>query len=44
MAEFEVVRLEFLKPMKSTNRVTFTLDPVEAGTEVTWRMTGRQSA
>ncbi|MGO4615206.1 SRPBCC family protein [Nocardia sp. 2YAB30] len=43
-AEREIgVRLEFLKPMKSTNQVTFTLDPVETGTEVTWRMTGRQS-
>ncbi|MFE7746658.1 SRPBCC family protein [Nocardia sp. NPDC057455] len=37
------VRLEFLKPMKATNMVTFTLDPVETGTEVTWRMTGRQT-
>lgn len=37
------VRLEFLKPMKATHRVTFTLDPVETGTEVTWRMTGQQT-
>ncbi|MFI2281952.1 SRPBCC family protein [Nocardia beijingensis] len=37
------VRLEFLKPMKATNMVTFLLDPVETGTEVTWRMTGRQT-
>ncbi|WP_280492407.1 SRPBCC family protein [Nocardia asiatica] len=37
------VRLEFLKPMKTTNMVTFTLDPVETGTEVTWRMTGQQT-
>ncbi|WP_280253043.1 SRPBCC family protein [Nocardia abscessus] len=37
------VRLEFLKPMKATNMVTFTLDPVETGTEVTWRMTGQQT-
>jgi hypothetical protein len=37
------VRLDFLKPMKATNMVTFILDPVETGTEVTWRMTGRQT-
>ncbi|UGT70202.1 SRPBCC family protein [Nocardia gipuzkoensis] len=37
------VRLEFLKPMKATNMVTFTLDPVETGTEVTWQMTGQQT-
>ncbi|MBF6334314.1 SRPBCC family protein [Nocardia abscessus] len=37
------VRLEFLKPMKATNMVTFALDPVETGTEVTWRMTGQQT-
>ncbi|MEU4340377.1 SRPBCC family protein [Nocardia sp. NPDC023852] len=43
-AEREIgVRLEFLKPIKSTHQVTFTLDPVETGTEVTWRATGRQS-
>ncbi|WP_039802089.1 SRPBCC family protein [Nocardia araoensis] len=43
-AEREIaVRLEFLKPMKATNMVTFILDPVETGTEVTWRMTGRQT-
>ncbi|MEU6832841.1 SRPBCC family protein [Nocardia beijingensis] len=43
-AEREIgVRLEFLKPMKATNMVTFLLDPVETGTEVTWRMTGRQT-
>ncbi|MEU2041622.1 SRPBCC family protein [Nocardia niwae] len=37
------VRLEFLKPMKATNMVTFLLAPVETGTEVTWRMTGQQT-
>ncbi|NKY30941.1 SRPBCC family protein [Nocardia gamkensis] len=37
------VRLDFLKPMKATNMVTFILEPVETGTEVTWRMTGRQT-
>ncbi|MGW4088236.1 SRPBCC family protein [Nocardia sp. NPDC004750] len=43
-AEREIgVRLEFMKPMKATNMVTFILDPVETGTEVTWRMTGRQT-
>ncbi|MEU7633988.1 SRPBCC family protein [Nocardia sp. NPDC049220] len=43
-AEHEIgVRLRFLKPMKATNKVTFTLDPVETGTEVTWRMSGQQS-
>jgi hypothetical protein len=43
-ADHEIgVRLDFLKPMKATNIVTFILDPVETGTEVTWRMTGRQT-
>ncbi|WP_028477100.1 SRPBCC family protein [Nocardia sp. CNY236] len=37
------LRLDFSKPMKATNQVTFILDPVETGTEVTWRMTGTQS-
>ncbi|MGK8520750.1 SRPBCC family protein [Nocardia asteroides] len=37
------VRLEFQKPMKASNMVTFILDPVETGTEVTWRMTGQQT-
>ncbi|MFR9753760.1 SRPBCC family protein [Nocardia sp. 004] len=37
------LRLEFLKPVKATNQVTFILDPVETGTEVTWQMTGQRS-
>lgn len=37
------IRLEFEKPWKATNQVTFELNPVEdGGTEVVWRMTGRQ--
>lgn len=35
------VRAEFLKPMRSTNALAFTLAPVAGGTEVTWAMTGR---
>ncbi|MEU4598777.1 MULTISPECIES: SRPBCC family protein [Nocardia] len=43
-AEREIgVQLEFEKPFKATNTVTFTLDPVPGGTEVTWRMTGTHS-
>lgn len=35
------IRLLFLKPWKADNHVDFTLTPVgDAGTEVTWRMTG----
>jgi uncharacterized protein YndB with AHSA1/START domain len=39
-----VLRLLFLKPWKADNRVDFTLTPVgDAGTQVTWRMTGSNS-
>ena len=35
------LRLLFVKPWKADNRVDFRLTPVgDAGTEVTWRMTG----
>ena len=35
------LRLLFVKPWKADNRVDFTLTPVgDAGTQVTWRMTG----
>jgi len=38
------LRLLFLKPWKADNKVDFTLTPVgDAGTEVTWRMTGQNS-
>lgn len=37
------VRLQFLKPFKATNDVTFTLAPVVDGTEVTWTMSGVQT-
>ncbi|WP_410870869.1 SRPBCC family protein [Nocardia sp. A7] len=37
------VELDFEKPFKATNSVTFTLDPVAGGTEVTWKMTGTHS-
>ncbi|WP_216917565.1 SRPBCC family protein [Nocardia noduli] len=37
------VRLEFEKPWKAVNQVTFTLNPVRDGTEVVWKMTGRQT-
>jgi hypothetical protein len=40
-AERVGLRLTFEKPWKATNRVDFDLDRVgDAGTEVTWRMTG----
>ena len=32
--------LHFLKPFKSTNTTTFTLEPSGTGTKVTWRMVG----
>ena len=35
------MRLEMLSPMQATNRIVFTLVPAGAGTEVTWRMEGR---
>ncbi len=35
------MRLEMLAPMAGTNRVTFLLEPTSAGTDVTWRMEGR---
>ncbi|WP_282777089.1 SRPBCC family protein [Nocardia sp. CC201C] len=35
--------LEFEKPWKATNQVTFELRPVDGGTEVTWRMTGQRT-
>lgn len=36
------IRIDFLKPVKATNRVVFTLTPAVDGTEVTWLMTGEQ--
>jgi hypothetical protein len=36
------IRLEFDKPFKATNNVTFQLSPAKDGTDVTWRMTGTQ--
>ena len=35
------MRLEMLSPMQATNRIVFTLAPAGAGSEVTWRMEGR---
>ena len=34
------LRLEFLEPMKATNRAVFTLAPADAAVRVTWRMEG----
>jgi hypothetical protein len=34
------IKLEFLKPFKSTNTATFTLSPEGSGTKVTWSMDG----
>lgn len=36
------VTLTFLKPFRSTSAVTFALDSVGEGTDVTWSMTGEQ--
>lgn len=36
------MRLEMWKPMKADNAVVFTLRPNGSGTDVSWRMTGRQ--
>ncbi len=36
------LRIDFLKPVKATNRVVFSLTPAADGTEVTWLMTGEQ--
>jgi uncharacterized protein YndB with AHSA1/START domain len=35
------MRLEMLSPMQATNRIVFTLAPSGTGTQVTWRMEGR---
>ena len=35
------MKLEMLSPMPATNRILFTLSPAGGGTEVTWRMDGR---
>ncbi|MFC4125981.1 SRPBCC family protein [Nocardia rhizosphaerae] len=43
-AEREIgIELAFEKPFKATNFVVFTLEPVQGGTEVTWKMTGTRS-
>jgi hypothetical protein len=34
------IRLEFLKPWRATNPVTFTYEPGDTTTRVTWTMTG----
>jgi hypothetical protein len=35
------MRLDMLAPMAASNRILFTLAPAGAGTDVTWRMEGR---
>ena len=37
------IRLQFFKPFRSTNEVTFTLTPAVDGTEVVWLMSGRRT-
>jgi hypothetical protein len=37
------VKLEFLKPMESTNTTVWALEPTESGTRVTWTMEGPNS-
>ena len=39
-AQAVVLRLEFIKPMASTNRTEFTFKPDGTGTKVDWVMTG----
>lgn len=34
------VTLDMTRPMACSNLITFTLDPVDGGTQVTWRMQG----
>jgi polyketide cyclase/dehydrase/lipid transport protein len=34
------IRLEFLAPMRATNRAVFALTPADTSTRVTWRMEG----
>jgi hypothetical protein len=38
-----LLSLEFFRPMKASNAGSFTLDPKDGGTEVTWSMEGRQT-
>ena len=38
------VDLDFLKPFKASNVITFDLAPSGDGTDVTWTMTGTRSA
>jgi Polyketide cyclase / dehydrase and lipid transport len=37
------MKLEMLAPMQATNRIVFSLVPLGAATEVTWRMDGTQN-
>lgn len=37
------IRLDFVKPFRASNEVTFSLAPDGTSTAVTWRMTGRRS-
>ncbi|WP_327142421.1 SRPBCC family protein [Nocardia sp. NBC_01327] len=37
------IRLNFEKPIKNTNQVTFEFRPQPEGTAVTWRMTGERT-
>ena len=34
------MRLDFVKPMKATHRVDFTIEPQGANSRVTWAMSG----
>jgi Polyketide cyclase / dehydrase and lipid transport len=35
------IELAFMKPMRSTQQVEFTITPTTAGSDVTWRMSGQ---
>ncbi len=37
------IALEFLKPFKASNTTTFTLEPQNGSTNVTWAMTGEKT-
>ncbi len=41
--ELVAINLDFAKPMKASNKVTFTLVPTTAGSQVTWCMAGEHN-
>jgi hypothetical protein len=41
--ELVIFQLDFYKPMTGTNLAEFSIKPAEAGSEVTWSMTGQKN-